>query len=98
MTMFLLEMRIERNDELESFDPTWGGIVAHPRPRYRVTATVLDTEQDRFISYEFRSMIVPSSVDFEDIGRIVVNPTHEQVEKLRQLRDELDEILGDGDD
>jgi hypothetical protein len=95
--MFPLELRIERV-EREVFDLDKYELDVYPPPRYRVTATVLDTEQDRFISYEFRSMIVPSSVDFEDIGRIVVKPTHEQVEKLRQLRDELDEILGDGDD
>jgi hypothetical protein len=64
--------------------PTW---------RYHVTAVLLDTERRRTTSYEFWSMVDPNRDDFENVGRITHAPTSAQLEKLRGLRDALNEIL-----
>jgi hypothetical protein len=101
MTMFLLELRIERNDTPESFAmPDDGSILSSTptSPRHHVVATVLDTDRDTVLSYEFWSMVDPSRSDFDREGRITIKPTSEQLERLRHLRDELDEILEERND
>lgn len=96
--MFPLQLRIEREDGPASFEmPNDGSMLsATPtQPRYHVTAVMLDTDRKRTLSYEFWSMIEPTKDDVENIGRITITPTSEQVEKLRDLRDALNEILGE---
>jgi hypothetical protein len=95
--MFPLQLTIERVDAPFSFDPSIRSAVASlpAPPRYHVTAVLLDVERRRTISYDFFSMVDPSKDDFENVRRTTVASVWAQIEKLRGLRDALNEILED---
>jgi hypothetical protein len=100
MTMFPLELRIERADVSTSYElPDSGAVLSiGPPPRYRVTATVLDTIEKTIISYEFFSMEVPGKDPFEGIGHVTTTSWSKHLEHLRELRDALNELLEERDD
>lgn len=92
--LFPLEFKIERHDAPESFKIDSKEFSSQPTPpRYHVTAVLLDVERKRTVSYEFWSMVEPSHGPYEDVGRITHVPTSAQMERLRALRDALDEVL-----
>lgn len=93
--MLPLQLKIERLDDPESFVETRSGRlpVAPAAPRYHVTATVLDVERRRTLSYEFWSMVAQNHEPYEGVGRITNAPTETQVETLLRLRDALNEVL-----
>lgn len=97
--MFPLELRIEHIIDPASFEID-GEAFAHSfAARYRITAVVLDAENRRTLSYEFSSMIEAAHDEARDpyvkAGKITIAPTSAQLEKLRKLRDALNELLGE---
>lgn len=88
---------IERLNEPESYGVELSDLVISvpTPPRYRVTATVLDTEAGKTMTYTFHSMVDPTAAPGQEIGVINHEPWQNYEKHLTNLRDELDELLGD---
>jgi hypothetical protein len=64
--------------------------------RYCIEANLLDSESGQVLSYVFHSMVDGTKDPGENVGHRESRPvTHRDVTNLRQVRDEINKLLGE---
>jgi hypothetical protein len=84
-----------RQDGPESFETNTGVLAVEKPPTYEVEAMLLIPAREEVRTYTFHSMVDVAKPPTHSIGEVQVTSIEAHREYLEQLRNSIDELLGD---
>jgi hypothetical protein len=91
-----LSVQIVRLGADEHADQALGALALVTPPLYHVRATLLDTDKRRVTSYELHSMVDETREGYGLAGSVSLAPLLAYRREMLELRDALNQVLGDG--